>query len=280
MKNYYTISEFAKLRNININSLRYYEKLGLLKPAVVDVNTGYRYYSAEQVSVLNKIILCIQLGIPLKEMVQFLDEEGNLQSQLLLEQGKIIAQKRIREMQNNLDYIEYSLKNIEENKVFMLQTGIYERYFEERKVMITDYYTDIDILEPKRFLSEISNIYKYAQKKGMFPILPAGQIMHLETNGEMRFCFFLEILNCDNTEEKVLTIPAGTYPCVRVELDPTLDFLKVIEENWKGEGAKTIVVNNVMLEKYSFETRPSELQKVELDALMWQNIYCQEIFTE
>ena len=263
MKNYFTISEFAKLRNININSLRYYEKLGLLKPAVVDENTGYRYYSAEQVSILNKIILCIQLGIPLKEMVQFLDGDGNLQSQMLLEQGRIIAQKRIREMQNNLDYIEYSLKNIEENKVFLHQTGVYERYFEERKVMITDYYTDIAVLEPKCFLAEISNIYKYAQKKGMFPILPAGQIMKLDEDGQVRFCFFLEILNCDKMEEKVLTIPAGTYSCVQVELEPTLDFLKVIEESWKEEGAKTIILNNVMLEKYSFETRPSELQKVE-----------------
>ena len=269
MKNYFTISEFAKLRNININSLRYYEKLGLLKPAIVDENTGYRYYSSEQVSILNKIILCIQLGIPLKEMVQFLDEEGNLQSQHLLEEGRIIAQKRIREMQNNLDYIEYSLKNIEENKVFMLQNGVYERFFDERKVMITDYYTDIDVLEPKRFLAEISNIYKYAQKKGMFPILPAGQIMHLDVNGEMCFCFFLEILNCDSVEEKVLTIPAGTYPCVQVELEPSFDFMKVIEESWKEAGPKTIIVNNVMLEKYSFETRPSELQKVEFDKLMW-----------
>ena len=59
MKHYFLISEFAKLRDININSLRYYEKLGLLKPAIVDENNGYRYYSAEQVSLLNKIIFHI-----------------------------------------------------------------------------------------------------------------------------------------------------------------------------------------------------------------------------
>jgi len=35
MKNYFTISEFAKLRNININSLRYYEKLGLLNQPIL-----------------------------------------------------------------------------------------------------------------------------------------------------------------------------------------------------------------------------------------------------
>ena len=93
MKNYFTISEFAKRRGININSLRYYEKLGLLKPAYIDDNNGYRYYSAEQVSLLNKIILCIQLGIPLKEMVEFLDEDGNLESQKLLERGRIVAKE-------------------------------------------------------------------------------------------------------------------------------------------------------------------------------------------
>ncbi|MBQ8519611.1 MAG: MerR family transcriptional regulator [Agathobacter sp.] len=265
MKNYFTISEFAKLRDININSLRYYEKLGLLKPAVVDDNTGYRYYSAEQVSILNKIILCIQLGIPLKEMVQFLDEEGNLRSQQLLEKGRIIAQKRIQEMQNNLDYIDYSLKNIEENKVFSNETEVYERYFEERKIMVTDYYTDY--LEPKHFLAEISKIYKYAQKNGMFPILPAGQILKIDEAGQMKFCFFLEILNCDELEEKVFTIPAGVYSCVQVELEENLNFMHVIQENWNAEGEKTFVVNNVMLEKYSFENRPSELQKLEFDGL-------------
>jgi len=261
MKNYFTISEFAKLRNININSLRYYEKLGLLKPAIIDEKNGYRFYSAEQVSLLNKIILCVQLGIPLKEMVKFLDEDGNLQSQKLLEQGRIIAQKRIQEMQNNLDYIEYSLRNIEENKEYLSRNGIYERYLEERKVMVTDYYTNVDLLEMKNFLAKISEIYKYAQKKGMFPILPAGQIIQIDENGQMRFCFFLEILNCDETEEKIITIPAGIYSCVQVELEPTMDFVKVIEKCWPENGKKTMILNNVMLEKYSFETRPSELQR-------------------
>lgn len=260
MKNYFTISEFAKLRNININSLRYYEKLGLLKPAIVDEKTGYRYYSAEQVSLLNKIILCIQLGIPLKEMVTFLDEEGNLQSQKLLEQGRIIAQKRIEEMQNNLNYIESSLKNIEENKEFLNRKGIYRRCFEERKVIITDYYTEK--FDVKMMVSNVSKIYKYALKKEMFPVLPAGQILQIDEDGSMKFCFFLEILSMKEEDEKLRTLPAGEYSCMQIELEQGLDLLKLVNENWGGEGEKTIIVNNVMLEKYSFKTRPSELQMI------------------
>ena len=262
MKNYFTISEFAKLRDININSLRYYEKLGLLKPAIVDENNGYRYYSAEQVSLLNKIILCIQLGIPLKDMMAFLDEKGNLESQRLLEQGRIVAQQRIREMQNNLDYIEYSLKNIEDNKEFVGCSGVYKRYIVSRKVMVTDYRKNF--FETKEVISDVSEIYKSAQKKGMFPILPAGQILEIEEDGSIRCRFFLEVLNCED-EENVITIPGGMYSCLQVELDPTFDFMKAIHDNWKDKGKQTFIISNVMLEKYSFENRPSELQKVEFE---------------
>lgn len=266
MKNYFTISEFAKLRDININSLRYYEKLGLLKPAIIDENNGYRYYSAEQVTLLNKIILCIQLGIPLKDMVAFLDEDGNLESQKLLEQGRIVAQQRIREMQNNLDYIEYSLKNIEDNKDYVGESKVYQRYVDERKVMLTDYFDAF--FDIKNAVSEVSKIYKYAQKRGMFPILPAGQIMEVEEDGTIRCRFFLEVLNCD-AEENVITIPAGEYSCLQAELHPEFDFLKVVKENWNQISKQTFIVSNVMLEKYSFESRPSELQRVEFDISMW-----------
>ena len=261
MNNYFLISEFAKLRDININSLRYYEKLGLLKPAYIDPKTNYRYYSAEQVSVLNKIILCIQLGIPLKEMATYIDEDGNLQSQKLLERGKIVAQKRIEEMQNNLNYIELSLKNIEDNKKFANKKGIYYRNFEERKVITTEFYNGQ--LEAKKVVSEVSKIYKTAQKNNFFPVLPAGQILELDKNGTMKFRFFLEVLNCPLEHPQIEILPAGSYSCLQMELNENLDLFKLIHENWEIKENVTFILDNVMLEKYSFETRPSELQRLE-----------------
>ena len=53
MKYGFTISEFAKLRDININSLRYYERIGVLTPAYTDPDTGYRYYTPDQLSILD-----------------------------------------------------------------------------------------------------------------------------------------------------------------------------------------------------------------------------------
>lgn len=261
MKNFFLISEFAKLRDININSLRYYEKLGLLKPAYVDENTGYRYYSAEQLPLLNKIVLCVQLGIPLKEMATCMDADGNLQSKQLLLMGRDAAQKRMIEIQNNLKYIEASLTSMEENKLFAGVKGIYCRNIGERKIIVTGFYEEIQDI--KEIVSEVSKIYKIAQKEGFFPVLPAGQIAEIEENGRLRICFFLEILNCEKEHPLVHTLPAGEYSCMQAELSPDMDLAKEIRKNWEVEGKTTIIINNITLEKYSFETRPSELQKLE-----------------
>lgn len=260
MKNYYLISEFAKLRGININSLRYYEKLGLLKPAYIDSKTGYRYYSVEQLPLLNNIILCVQLGIPLKEMAGYMDEEGNLQSQKLLERGKVVAQKRIIEMQNNLKYIEMSLRNMEGYKAVRDKKGVYCRNIEERKVIVTDYYCGE--LEVKDVTSKIAEIYKIAQKKDFYPILPAGQIIELDKLGQIKIQFFLEILNCSKEYDRVKLLPAGRYTCTQVVLNSETDLKKLIRRNWEEDEIQ-IIIDNVILEKHSLETRPSELQRLE-----------------
>ena len=53
MKNYYKINEISKLYGIGVDSLRYYERLGILRPRR-DVN-GYRLYSLKEMYKLNII---------------------------------------------------------------------------------------------------------------------------------------------------------------------------------------------------------------------------------
>ena len=50
----FKIGEFSKLTQVSTRMLRYYDETGLLKPAKVDSLTGYRMYSAEQISTLNR----------------------------------------------------------------------------------------------------------------------------------------------------------------------------------------------------------------------------------
>ena len=66
----YKIGEFSRLGRVTVRTLRHYEKIGLLKPGIVDRWTGYRYYSPEQLQKLLSIVQLKQLGFSLAEITE------------------------------------------------------------------------------------------------------------------------------------------------------------------------------------------------------------------
>lgn len=68
------IGEFSTLTQISIKTLRHYDEIGLLKPMLVDAETGYRYYSASQLPRLHRILALRDLGFPLSRIADAIDE--------------------------------------------------------------------------------------------------------------------------------------------------------------------------------------------------------------
>jgi DNA-binding transcriptional MerR regulator len=62
------IGDFSRLSLASVKALRYYDELGLLRPARVDELTGYRYYSASQLTRLNRILVLKDLGLSLQQI--------------------------------------------------------------------------------------------------------------------------------------------------------------------------------------------------------------------
>ena len=50
------IGDFARLSQVSVVTLRYYDEMDLLKPVKVDSFTGYRFYSADQLPRLNRLL--------------------------------------------------------------------------------------------------------------------------------------------------------------------------------------------------------------------------------
>nr|pir transcription activator bmrR - Bacillus subtilis [Bacillus subtilis] len=67
-ESYYSIGEVSKLANVSIKALRYYDKIDLFKPAYVDPDTSYRYYTDSQLIHLDLIKSLKYIGTPLEEM--------------------------------------------------------------------------------------------------------------------------------------------------------------------------------------------------------------------
>ena len=63
---------FAKLCGVPKKTLLYYDEIGLFQPDHIAEN-GYRYYSYRQFEVLSVILALREIGMPLKEIKEYID---------------------------------------------------------------------------------------------------------------------------------------------------------------------------------------------------------------
>jgi DNA-binding transcriptional MerR regulator/effector-binding domain-containing protein len=66
----FRIGEFSRIARVSMRLLRYYDELGLLRPAHTDSSNGYRYYTAAQLSQLNRILVLRDLGLSLEQITR------------------------------------------------------------------------------------------------------------------------------------------------------------------------------------------------------------------
>ncbi len=256
MENYLTIGEFAKLRNVNINSLLYYEKLGILPPAYIDPNTKYRYYAPEQLSTLDIILLCIKLNIPLKELNQYQAEDSYWQKKML-EDGKRLAENKISQMLTDLKKIEYTLKCQEEQNNYAACSGIYQREIPLRLFIAEEYFGDLNNIT--HFGQISTELFEYAESKGFPAILPTGFMFAFNKNKIRQFLFY-EILPAQIEDEKVIKIPAGAYSCLQIKFDPDMNYSAFLSQHFGTSSKRIAIVTNLIRDKLQINDRYNEIQ--------------------
>ena len=108
------IGDFARLSQVSVVTLRYYDEMDLLKPVKVDASTGYRFYSADQLPLLNRILALKDLGFSLEQIKLMLADNLRLdQLRLMLMRQRREVEKHLAEEQARLLRIEARLRQIE-----------------------------------------------------------------------------------------------------------------------------------------------------------------------
>lgn len=115
----FRIGEVSRMFHISVGLLRYYDKIGLLKPEYTDSTTGYRYYSVRQFECLNTLRYLRALDIPLDEISVFL-KNRNLDTihDLLLKQREEVRHRRMEllriehKIEKRLEQIEDALSSV------------------------------------------------------------------------------------------------------------------------------------------------------------------------
>lgn len=105
-----TIAEVSKQYEISADTLRYYERVGLI-PSVTRNKSGFRDYSEEDCNWVSFIKCMRRAGVQVEALIEYVSlfQQGNetqaARKQLLIEQRDILRAK-VEEMQSTLQYLE------------------------------------------------------------------------------------------------------------------------------------------------------------------------------
>jgi DNA-binding transcriptional MerR regulator len=137
----FSIGEFSRLGKVTVDALRHYDALDLLKPAKVDPFTGYRYYSARQLTALNHILALKELGFSLEEIARILQEHpttdelrGMLKAQLVradteigaaqVRRDRILARLNHLNLEDKMPAYEVTLKPVEQQTIASIRETV------------------------------------------------------------------------------------------------------------------------------------------------------------
>lgn len=122
MRNYYKTGEFAKLANVTERTLRYYDKIGLLRPSSI-LSNGYRQYTDSDLLKLQKILSLKHLGFSIEEIFPIVLEDQNLKESFKMQIDLIDSRiKHMTAIKDSMESIISTInnKNIDWTKIISL----------------------------------------------------------------------------------------------------------------------------------------------------------------
>ena len=111
----FKIGEFSRIARVSTRLLRYYDRIGLFSPGRIDPATGYRYYLADQLAQLNRILALKGLGLSLDQVARMLDDKisaDEIRGMLALRKAEL--ERTLSEEAEQLRHVESRLRQIEE----------------------------------------------------------------------------------------------------------------------------------------------------------------------
>jgi DNA-binding transcriptional MerR regulator len=111
----FRIGEFSRIARVSGRLLRYYDSIGLLSPRRIDPATGYRYYAADQLTRLNRILALKDLGLSLEQVAGMVDDKistDEIRGMLMLKKAQL--ERSLSEEAARLRHIESRLQQIDE----------------------------------------------------------------------------------------------------------------------------------------------------------------------
>lgn len=237
-----TVSQFAKLHNVNKRTLHYYDEIGIFSPDYKGEN-GYRYYDYMQGVDFEYIKMLKELNMGLDEIKRYIDNPNE-------EDFKEIAEVKIKEIDQEIrtlnrrrEVLEDKLNKLNKCDDLRKKNSVKVIECEEQKFFYTPFKFEDDDL--KQLISHIKDVWtvdEYCKGIGSFVSVEKIQRGEFEEYDGL----FIEMLD-DIDSDNMIIKPKGKYICAyhMGDWDTLPDFY--------GEIVKYAEENNLTLVGYSFE---------------------------
>ena len=218
-----SIGEAASLKGISIKALRYYDHIGVLPPAHIDERSGYRYYSSSQLFDLDVILTCLELHIPLKEILEHRTPTGSLDLYGLLENGHNRAEERLRLARDSLARIDSCLEEMNQQQHLRTLSQPYQRRLTPGLCYRVPW--NLTTLDAKPYLRTMTCLYLAADADEATPLYFQGLMTDLETTDNRsisnRIFAYVQVAHqpkhIPKSPIEFTSLPGGTWLGRRIE---------------------------------------------------------------
>lgn len=215
----FSIGEVSKITGMHIKSLRYYDRIGVFVPEYTDENTGYRYYSFDQLQSILAVRTCLGSGISLTRLENYkngdvIDYTGLLQdASEKIEQEMALLKKR-------LTYLDFMKQEVSFNNDAI--NGGFRKCSGSIALWLTPFSGDIRDFDRKAAYLRLA---ADAAKNG-FQITPLYFGLLMKQNSKGRRIYLMagleDFLKIENDNDHIFRTPDTGYSCVsRPDLDVT-----------------------------------------------------------
>lgn len=139
MKNYFSIGEAAKAVHTTSETLRHYDRIGLVKPSKKDEWTNYRYYTEQDIVRLNTVRALQLMGLPLQEIKKVLEYDDLEKIVEFLAKAEKKADEKIAALQYSKSKIQAAKADYERKLQGQQKfSGAFLKDIPERVILLSD----------------------------------------------------------------------------------------------------------------------------------------------
>lgn len=255
MKEFFSISEAAKAVNTTSETLRHYDRIGLVKPGRKDEWTRYRYYTKEDLVRLNTVRALQQMGLPLQEIKQVLEYDDLQKIVDYLSQAEKKADEKIAALEYSKSRIRLAKADYEKKLHEKPESPeAYIHTFPSRVILLSDQLESPSLDNLWNYLSHFyDKIDPTLKDKFVFEDM-AG----IYTENGISRLFAVCIRHADIPGLK--TIPAGNYLCADCTEENRKEVLEALLLTAKNEYSvvpqfviQQIIVSGILQWKYQIQ---------------------------